>query len=85
MDVYLAILVGSLGGGGIVAAIAKWLIQRALSDFENICKRIKEIDTSLAVLATKLDNLSKFDELLHTHDRQIASLEAKVAERRNHK
>lgn len=71
-------LAGTAAGGGTVAVMAKFYLQRTLTQLDSVAKTMHSIKEELAGIAVKLEAIEKNDEIIRIHDRKIAKLEAKI-------
>jgi hypothetical protein len=78
-DLDFSAMVGSAAGGGTVIFIAKLYLQRAFKDLDNVAKTMYKVQEELAIITTRLERFDKFDDMIHQHDRKIASLEKDVS------
>ncbi len=73
MDIRPDLILGAAGGGGVVAAVAKWAIEKALADLGKLTSATNELQTKIAEISVRLEKLAE-------HDTVLKDLTAKVYE-----
>ena len=77
-------VISAVGGGALVAVLAKSFIERSMRELEEAIDKIGEIRTELAKISVKLDAFEKSHVLLTQIDRKVVALETKVYRTKKH-
>lgn len=82
MDSGVNTIFSVVAGCSIASAIALFFIKRALTDLDEVSKKINHIEINISRISAKLDQAENNNSLLHIHDKKIAILENEIYARR---
>ncbi len=63
------------GGGSAVLLLCKALITKALRDLEDVTKKVNDALIHLSIVSSKLEQVDKIVDMVHSHEHTIARLE----------
>ena len=72
-----ATILSTLAGGGTVLLLAKLVLERALSDLDQMTRKLEDVLIRLSAINVKLEMLDRVRTQVTEHDRQIAVLDAR--------
>lgn len=76
-DFDLAAVLSTVCGGGVVAALAKLVLDKALSDLDELTNKLEAVLIRLSAINVKLEAIDRLKTTVSEHDRQIAVLDAR--------
>lgn len=70
-------VLSTAAGGGTVLLLAKFILDRALSDLAELTRKVEDALMRLSAINVKLEAVERLRTTVTEHDRQIAVLDAR--------
>src|SRR4051812_42270650 len=76
-DIDWGTVMSALAGGGAAAALARVLLARALTNLDDVTRKVDDMLIRLSAINVKLEAADRLRQTVTEHDRQIAVLDAR--------
>lgn len=77
-DTIVGIALGAIGGTALTSFLARLFISKSLKDLEHAIKKIGEIKSELGILSSRLEEISRTQQLIREIDRKVIALETRL-------
>ncbi len=76
-DIDWGVVVSALAGGGAAGALARVMVARALTNLDDLTRKLNDVLIRLSAINVKLEAVDRLRQTVAEHDRSIAVLDAR--------